>query len=53
MNATSFVAFQTKDSESIGTVVCTLPSCLNFMPVFECIKTHILSVEKTANLIML
>jgi hypothetical protein len=45
MNAT-FVALQTKDSESIRTVVCTLPSCLNFMPIFECIKTHILCVEK-------
>jgi hypothetical protein len=52
MKATSFVAFETKDSEITRTVMCTMPSCLNFMPVFQCIKTYFKCGE-TANLIML
>jgi len=38
MNTTSFVTFQTKDSESTRTVMCTLPSCLHFMPVFDVLR---------------
>jgi len=45
MNTTSLVAFQTKDSENTRTPMSTLPSCLNFMLVFDCIKTYILSVD--------